>query len=116
MKKDLNLVLLLDFYGAVLKDRQREIMELYYNEDLSLGEIAENTGITRQGVFDALKKSALILTDLDKKLGLAKRFASANENIEKTINELKEILDEKDKEKITYKINKSIEYLSGTEI
>ena len=49
MSKDLTVSYLLDFYGDVLTDKQRDVMEQYYNDDLSLAEIAENFGITRQG-------------------------------------------------------------------
>ena len=55
--KDLTISILLDAYGALLTERQRELVDLYYNEDLSLAEISENTGITRQGVRDGIKKS-----------------------------------------------------------
>lgn len=51
MPKDMKKVLLFDFYGQLLSDQQRDFFDLYYNEDLSLGEIAENAGITRQGRF-----------------------------------------------------------------
>ncbi len=50
------MAMLYDFYGDVLTDRQKEFYDLYYNEDLSLGEIAENYGITRQGVRDVIKR------------------------------------------------------------
>ena len=56
MSKDLTVSYLLDFYGDVLTDKQRDVMEQYYNDDLSLAEIAENFGITRQGVRDAIKR------------------------------------------------------------
>ena len=49
------MTMLFDFYGEILTERQKEFYDLYYNEDLSLGEIAENYGITRQGVRDVIK-------------------------------------------------------------
>ncbi|MBR6594129.1 MAG: DNA-binding protein [Clostridia bacterium] len=60
---------LLDTYGALLSARQRDVLDLYYNGDLSLAEIAEDTGITRQGVRDALKKGEAELLDYEEKLG-----------------------------------------------
>ena len=57
MAKDLHITFLLDFYGDMLTDKQREVVECYYNEDLSLAEIAEVKGITRQGVRDAIKRA-----------------------------------------------------------
>ena len=86
MSKDLNFSVLLDFYGTLLTPRQLDIMNLYYNEDLSLAEIAENIGITRQGVRDAVKKSEQILTKTEAALGLAKRFKF----VEKRLEEVKE--------------------------
>ena len=66
--KDLTISILLDAYGALLTERQRELVDLYYNEDLSLAEISENTGITRQGVRDGIKKSEVFLRECEEKL------------------------------------------------
>ena len=63
------MALLYDFYGDVLTPRQKEFYDLYYNEDLSLAEIAENNGITRQGVRDVIVRAEAILTDLEDKTG-----------------------------------------------
>ena len=68
------IALLLDFYGNTLTERQRHTAELYFQEDLSLAEIAEMTGITRQGVRDGLKKAEKALFGLEEKLGIAARF------------------------------------------
>ena len=65
---------LFDFYGDVLTERQKEFYDLYYNEDLSLSEIAENNGITRQGVRDVIVRAEAILYDLEDKTGLIRRF------------------------------------------
>ena len=70
---DIRYVKLYDTYSSLLSDRQREIMELYYNEDESLSEIAENTGITRQGVRDWIKKTEAQLDGYERALGLAER-------------------------------------------
>ena len=66
---------LMDFYAGALSPRQREVLELYYYEDLSLAEIAENVGITRQGVRDALKHGEEALNNLEEALGVKKRAA-----------------------------------------
>ena len=60
--------------GDMLTDRQKEFYDLYYNEDLSLAEIAENYGITRQGVRDVIVRAEAILTELEDKTGIIKRF------------------------------------------
>ena len=68
------MAMLYDFYGDVLTDRQKEFYDLYYNEDLSLGEIAENYGITRQGVRDVIVRAEAYLTEIEDKTGLIRRF------------------------------------------
>jgi len=84
-----NMSLLFDFYGDILTERQKEIAGLSFDEDLSLREISEITGITPQGVRDSLKKSKTILQDMEEKLGLLKRFT---ENKEKTDGIIKSLV------------------------
>ena len=74
MAKDLKITFLLDFYGDMLTEKQREVVEAYYNEDLSLAEIAEDRDITRLGVRDAIKRAEQQLMEMEDRLGLAKRF------------------------------------------
>ena len=64
MAKDLEMGYLLDFYGEVLTQKQREMLRQYYNDDLSLSEIGENFGITRQGARDAIKHGENALKEL----------------------------------------------------
>ena len=66
------MAMLFDFYGDMLTDRQKEFYDLYYNEDLSLGEIAENYNITRQGVRDVIVRAEAILTEVGGPSGLRK--------------------------------------------
>lgn len=68
------MALLFDFYGDLLTDRQKEFYDLYYNEDLSLSEIGENYGITRQGVRDVIVRGEAYLETVEEKTGLIKRF------------------------------------------
>lgn len=68
--------MLYDFYGELLTPRQREFFDLYYNEDLSLAEIAENNGITRQGVRDVIVRAENSMQDIEDKTGIIKRFQS----------------------------------------
>ncbi len=68
------MAMLFDFYSEVLTPRQREFFDLYHNEDLSLGEIAQNSGITRQGVRDVIVRAENILADLEEKTGIISRF------------------------------------------
>ena len=73
-EKNLNIGYLLDFYGELLSERKRSVMEMYFNEDFSLAEIAEEIGISRQGVRDIIKKSEEELFFYEEKLGLAKKL------------------------------------------
>ncbi|MCR1898136.1 putative DNA-binding protein [Irregularibacter muris] len=79
--------LLYDFYGELLTEKQKKVLDLYYNQDLSLGEIAEELSITRQAVYDNIKRSEKLLNHYEKKLGLVEKF----------LNQKKKILEIKDK-------------------
>lgn len=98
-EKNLKLASLLDFYGEVLSERKQAVLSLYYNEDLSLAEIAEDIGISRQGVRELIKKAEEELIFLEEKLGLEKKFnlalsqcdkIFARLEAEKASNELKD--------------------------
>ena len=71
MPKDLAISRLLDVYGSLLPEKQRLLCELYYDEDLSLAEISENEGITRQGARDSIKRAEGQLRLFEEKLGMA---------------------------------------------
>ena len=73
-EKDMTVGFLLDFYGSVLSEHTRAMLSMYYGEDLSLAEIAESEGISRQGVRHAIKKGEEELRFLEKQLGLAEQF------------------------------------------
>ena len=68
------MTMLFDFYGELLTERQKEFFDLYYNEDLSLAEIAENAGISRQGVRDVIVRAEGVMQEVEDKTGLIKRF------------------------------------------
>ena len=88
MDQTLRESLLMDFYGELLPKRQKDVIKLYYEEDLSLSEIAEEFGITRQGVHDALKKGQHSLAEYEKCLGLIQRFQDQREKIHQLSKEL----------------------------
>ena len=73
--------LLYDFYGKLLTEKQRQVMELYHEENLSLAEIAEEFGISRQGVHDTLKKAEHLLTEYEDKLGLVAKLMKSRHAI-----------------------------------
>ena len=104
MGKDLNYAMLLDCYGDLLTDKQKDIMQLYYYEDLSLSEIAENENITRQGVHDAIKRAEQYLTGFEEKLG----FLEKTEQYKKAIKKIKECTLIMDQYNIKYSYSKNI--------
>ena len=81
-QKNLAYSVLLDFYGPALTEKQRAILTEYYDEDLSLAEIAENFGITRQGVRDAIVRAESILRDTEDRLQLVRRYAGIQTQVE----------------------------------
>ncbi len=74
MSKNLAIADLLDLYGDMLTEKQKDVMELYYDQDLSLAEIAEHEEITRQGVRDSIKRGEAYLLELEEKLHFAEKF------------------------------------------
>ena len=85
MSKDLAACTLIDHYGAMLTEHQRDIVTYYYFDDLSLAEIAENEGITRQAVRDTLKRAAAQLEQTEKLLGIYKQNAAISEKVDEII-------------------------------
>ena len=69
----IEIVLLYDYYGDLLTDRQRECFEMRYNQDMSLSEIAEEMGISRQGVHDNLNRTEALLRNMEAKTGCVSR-------------------------------------------
>lgn len=86
--------LLYDFYGELLTKRQKDAMQLYHEENLSLSEIAEEFGISRQGVHDALKNAEKALWEYEHKLGLVEKFAKTQKVIQKIDEELYRVIEE----------------------
>ncbi len=85
-EKNLQIGYLLDFYGDVLPERRRDIMDMYYNDDLSLAEIADSLGITRQAVREAVKKTEAELFFYEEKLHLLSRFQVAQAHAQSALS------------------------------
>ena len=83
--------MLLDFYGGLLTEKQRECYDLHYNEDLSLSEIAEQSGISRQGVWDNIRRADAALRELEEKTGLVGRVMELERELEETREELRRL-------------------------
>lgn len=84
--------LLYDFYGELLTKRQRQVLELYHEENLSLSEIAEEFSISRQGVHDTLKNGEKALQNYEEKLGLVKKFQKSRQAISQIDEEIEAAL------------------------
>lgn len=99
MAKDLYVCALLDFYGPFLSEKQRRLAHHYYNEDFSLGEIAENEGITRQGVCDLIKRAEIQLKRFEQECGYCKKVLNMQKILdnnscdEEKLSALKGIID-----------------------
>jgi predicted DNA-binding protein YlxM (UPF0122 family) len=83
--------MLLDFFGDLLTEKQREYYDLHHNEDLSLSEIAENVGITRQGVYDIVMRAENTLLEMEEKTGVIQRFTEIQSGIDKALRCAKEL-------------------------
>ena len=92
--------LLYDFYGELLTDHQQEIYEQFVLEDLSLSEIAESAGISRQGVHDLIKRCNKLLEGYEAKLHLVEKFLS----IKQKVQELNELLDSESEDEVIQQI------------
>lgn len=90
MEKKVEISILLEIYGNLLTEKQCEYMNYYYNEDLSLSEIAENDGITRQAVMRILQKSSKKLEEYEQKLQIMEKQKQIKNNIEALRKKLKE--------------------------
>lgn len=88
-EKDLKLTVLFDIYGGLLSESEKEAFEYYYCDDLSLSEIAENTGRTRQGARDNIVRAEKALKNFEEKLKLSEKFST----VEKTLDDVKILLD-----------------------
>jgi len=80
--RKVELAFLTAFYGGMLTEKQRQVLQLHCEEDMSLGEIAQVTGVSRQGVHDMLTRTARRLFDMEEKLGMARRFRRMDEGLE----------------------------------
>ncbi|MBQ6569476.1 MAG: YlxM family DNA-binding protein [Clostridia bacterium] len=82
MANNPEITILLDFYGEMLTQKQRDMIDFYYNDDLSLSEIAENEGITRQGVHDSIKRAEQQMYEMEERLHLCEKFRRTREGLE----------------------------------
>ena len=93
-ERSVDRALLLDFYGELLTEKQRRYWDLHWNEDYSLAEIAEAEGLSRQGVWDILRRAEANLREFEEKTGLIRRFLDRREEIRAIRDELAALLPE----------------------
>jgi predicted DNA-binding protein YlxM (UPF0122 family) len=114
LAKDFSVALLLDFYGDMLTEKQREFLEYYYNEDLSLAEIALNEGISRQGVRDAIKRAEHQLYGMEERLSLAARFADMQAGLSEIITYAQAVHEQNKRYGLSREINEAAAQISAT--
>ena len=83
--KTLQKTMLFDFFGDLLTDKQREYFDLYHNEDLSLSEIAERVGISKQGVYDTIIRAEKTLEDVEAKTGIIQKWRETRSELDLAI-------------------------------
>jgi predicted DNA-binding protein YlxM (UPF0122 family) len=108
MDKFSEIAYMLDFYGGLLTEKQRDIMSFHYEEDMSLSEICEIYSISRQAVHDIIKRSEKILFDYEEELRLVKRHLNINDKL-KVVKELITTYNEANIEKAIFIIDELIE-------
>jgi hypothetical protein len=93
-EKMIEISMLYDFYGQLLTAKQRELLKLHHEDNYSLSEIAEEFGISRQGVHDAVKKAEKALHQYESKLGLVGKFAAAEKAVREADSEIERLIQE----------------------
>jgi len=104
MEKYFKMSYLIDIYSSLLTEKQVKVLEYYYNDDISLSEIASILDISRQGVYDTLKRAEKIILDYDDKLKLLKKY---EENIE-LLDKIEELTDDKEALSLIEKIKENL--------
>lgn len=105
MEKNVEISILCELYGKLLTDKQYALLDDYYNNDLSLSEIAENENITRQAVRDIIQKGEKKLYEIEKNLGLMKKMQNQEKEIKKISKELASLQDRLQEEKLQKRLN-----------
>lgn len=109
----MQMILLYDYYGELLTKRQQECFELRYNQDLSLGEIGQELGISRQGVYDNLSRTEALLQRMEEKTGCVRRDLQCRETARKIAQIAKELscVDDPDVKDLAKQILSAVEGL-----
>ena len=114
-EKNMKFPLLLDTYGVLLTERKREILDYYYNDDYSLSEISELTGISRQGVRDSIKKSEDEIYGYESKLKIVEKHEEASELCECAMKKVMQLAHSKDSD-VSVRANEILSLLERLKI
>ena len=112
MDKHIELSILVEIYGKLLTQKQQDVLNDYYNKDLSLSEIAENNNISRQGVRDLIKKGESKLFEYEEKLNIMKKMQQTDETIQDILIKLSKIRENSSDKKIEKILNEVQKELS----
>lgn len=115
MEKHIEISMLVEIYGKLLTEKQYQVISDYYNEDLSLSEIAENNNISRQGVRDIIKKGESKLFEYEEKLQIMKKTQENEKTIQLILSQLSKIQDnssDKKVEKILNEVQKELSFIA----
>lgn len=96
--ESLEMTLLFDYYGELLTQRQRDCLDMRYNQDMSLGEIAQELGVSRQGVYDNLNRAETLLRNIEEKTGFLRRDAAVKDAARRIAEAARALQDEKSPE------------------
>jgi predicted DNA-binding protein YlxM (UPF0122 family) len=111
MEKKVGEQYLFDFYGELLTNKQKQILEYYYNDDYSLAEIAEVMSVTRQGIFDIIKRSKAMMEAYEEKLELIAKFLKSQLLLEEIQNSILNIADQNEDEQLKSELMLVVEKL-----
>ena len=111
------MTMLFDFFGDLLTEKQREYFDLYHNEDLSLSEIAEKAGISRQGVYDVVTRAEKLLAEMEQKTGVVQRWHNMRADLEMAVDLARELLrlsgEKEESDGLANKLVMTLEALKG---
>ena len=108
------MTLLYDYYGKMLTDKQQEYIDMRYNQDLSLGEIAQELQVSRQGVYDNLSRAEALLRNMEEKTGCVRRSLQSRKAVE-SITEAARALLKLDDQQVTDQANRILAAVQGLE-
>ncbi|MDY6064751.1 MAG: sigma factor-like helix-turn-helix DNA-binding protein [Finegoldia sp.] len=115
MEKLLDITMMYDYYGNLLTERERDVIDKYYNEDLSLKEIADINGVSKQAVAASLKRAEKKLYDYEEKLALIKKSNKATFFLEKIYDDLSKVSQANDNKEISEILEEIRDFLNSLE-